>query len=69
MPMSGSEIKSGAQVLEDLRSQGITVRQWSRDHGAPERTVYAVIRGDNKGRFGEAHRVAVLLGMKKGELS
>ncbi|MDD5443804.1 MAG: DNA-binding protein, partial [Pseudomonas fluorescens] len=35
-------------------------------HGVDPATTYQVLAGRKKGRRGEAHKVAVLLGMKEG---
>jgi gp16 family phage-associated protein len=45
--------------------QGITLSEFARLHGFKYRTVSEVIRGVNKGLYGEGHRVAVALGLKK----
>ena len=47
-----------------LRSEGITVREWAERHGFPLHAVRAVLYGRNKGNFGQAHRIAVALGVK-----
>ncbi|MBF2055078.1 MAG: DNA-binding protein [Candidatus Sericytochromatia bacterium] len=54
-----------AEARQRLVSQGLTIRQWARSNGLHERTVYELLRGAQKGLYGEAHRAAVLLGMKK----
>ena len=65
----------GQQVLQDqaspaaakraLQLQGITLSEFARQHGFKYRTVSEVIRGVNKGLYGEGHRVAVALGLKR----
>lgn len=52
------------EVKEQFEKQGKTFAQWAREKGFKYRTVTAVINGTNKGRYGEAHRVAVALGIK-----
>ena len=50
-----------------LRAQGKTIRQWAKEHGFPERAVYRVLNGLDKGNFGRAHDIAVATGLKQPE--
>jgi len=52
----------------DLERQGISVAEFARTHSLPYGIVYQVLTGDKKGRRGESHRAAVLLGIKAGEI-
>lgn len=54
------------QARDEFTRQGITIREWAKEHGLPERTVYEVLAGRKKGVRGDAHRAAVLLGIKDG---
>lgn len=54
------------QAREALDRQGLSIADFAREHGLDEPTVYQVLAGRKKGRRGEAHRVAVLLGIKAG---
>ncbi len=42
------------------------MQAFAREHGVDPATTYQVLAGRKKGRRGEAHKVAVLLGMKDG---
>jgi gp16 family phage-associated protein len=42
------------------------VQAFVREQGVDPATTYQVFAGRKKGRRGEAHKVAVLLGMKEG---
>lgn len=53
------------QVKKRFEREGKTFTGWARDHGFSPRTVIAVVNGVNKGRRGQAHEVAVALGLKK----
>lgn len=55
------------EVKADLRRRGITSKQFATKHNLNYRTVLAVMNGTNKGYYGEAHKVAVALGLKQGE--
>lgn len=48
-----------------LRAQGKTIRQWAEDNGFPERAVYRVLNGLDKGNFGRAHNIAIAAGIKR----
>lgn len=62
-------LKSIAQVRAELDRAGMTVSEWARQHDINRWTVFEVLHGRNKGRWGEAHRAAVLLGLKQGEIA
>ena len=48
-----------------LQKMGITLKQFAAMHGFDYRTVSEVVRGVNKGLYGEGHRVAVAFGLKR----
>jgi gp16 family phage-associated protein len=54
------------EVRADLDRRGKSIRDWTREHGVSDRIVYEVLRGRLKGRRGQTHKVAVLLGLKHG---
>jgi gp16 family phage-associated protein len=58
--------KSIQEVRKDFERRGQTYRAWAREHGLSERVVYEILRGRFKGRRGQAHKAAVLLGIKDG---
>ncbi len=57
-----------AQAREHLRRTGQSVAGWARKHGVDQALTHEVLRGAKKGHYGESHRIAVLLGIKDGEL-
>ncbi|MBY8930083.1 DNA-binding protein [Pseudomonas sp. Wu6] len=59
-------IRTAAQAKAWLEHQGKSVQAFAREHGVDPATTYQVLAGRKKGRRGEAHKVAVLLGMKEG---
>lgn len=59
-------IRTAAQARAWLDHQGKSVQQFAREHNVDPATTYQVLSGRKKGRRGEAHKVAVLLGMKDG---
>lgn len=53
------------EAKEKLVKQGITAKAYAEQNDFKYRTVISVLNGTNKGRYGEAHRVAVALGVKE----
>lgn len=52
------------RARQKLREKGLTVREWADSHDFPLHAVRAVLYGRNKGNFGQAHKIAVALGVK-----
>lgn len=56
------------QLLDELKAKfdahGLSVTDWAIQHGFKRESVYAVLAGRSRCRRGEAHRVAVALGLK-----
>lgn len=57
-PLTREEAKA------NIRAQGIPITQWARNHGFKPRAVTLVLNGQVKGEFGQAHEIAVKLGIK-----
>ncbi|MGK8744107.1 DNA-binding protein [Pseudomonas aeruginosa] len=55
------------QAREKLDRAGISIAEFSRKHDLNKNLVSDLLNGRKKGRRGEAHRAAVLLGIKLGE--
>jgi len=59
--------------LSDIRQafvdEGLSVTEWADRHGFPRGSVYAVLSGRCQGRRGQAHRIAVALGLKASHTS
>ncbi|BBT16246.1 hypothetical protein WP8S17C03_22950 [Metapseudomonas otitidis] len=56
--------RTAEQVKQSFRSAGITVTKWAEDHNFPPNAVYQVLNGFSKGHYGQAHEIAVKLGLK-----
>ncbi|KAA0983745.1 DNA-binding protein [Pseudomonas sp. ANT_J28] len=54
------------QARESLDRRGMSIAEFSRKHGLNKNLVSDLLNGRIKGRRGEAHRAAVLLGIKDG---
>jgi gp16 family phage-associated protein len=52
------------EAKAELSRKGITAVEYAQQNSFKYRTVIAVLNGTNKGKYGEAHRVAVALGIK-----
>ena len=61
-------VKTREQVIAELARKGITRAQWAAANGLSRFVVYQVLMGKHQGRWGQAHRAAVLLGLKEGEI-
>jgi gp16 family phage-associated protein len=61
--------RTPAQAKAWLESQGKTIKEFADEHGLDRATTYQVLAGTKKGRRGEAHRAAVLLGIKEGTVT
>lgn len=52
------------QVKARFRQRGETISQWARDQGYKPNKVIRVLNGFDKGHRGDAHVIAVKLGLK-----
>lgn len=66
MIASTNKARSPEEVRADLDRRGKTIRQVAKEIGVNDRIVYEVLRGRFKGRRGQAHKAAVMLGLKVG---
>lgn len=58
--------RTAAQAKAWLEQQGKSVQEFARENNIDPATTYQILSGRKKGRRGESHKVAVLLGMKIG---
>lgn len=66
--MEQAKLKTKDEVLEDFARKGISIRGWAIANGLKPTAVSGVLKGKRTGRIGEAHKAAVLLGLKHGEI-
>lgn len=57
-------MKTPEQVKADFRAQGKTFSQFARENGVHVNEVYKVLNGQYRARYGQAHEIAVKLGLK-----
>ncbi|CAB3736331.1 hypothetical protein LMG24238_06219 [Paraburkholderia sediminicola] len=56
------------EARANFEAQGVAVTDWAEAHGFKREDVYAVLNGRTKGRRGQAHCIAVALGLKSTEV-
>lgn len=61
-------LKTPAEARAEFAHKGLSIAAWARAHGVGRSLVYEVLAGRKKCIRGDAHKVAVLLGMKRGEI-
>lgn len=66
--MNQKQIKSRDEVIDDFARKGISVRGWAKRHNVCHATVRGVLSGRLSCRIGESHKIAVMLGLKDGEI-
>jgi gp16 family phage-associated protein len=64
--MSKPVLKTAPQVRKELDEKGVSIAEFARTHNLDTRATWLVLSGRNKGRRGEAHKAAVVLGIKAG---
>lgn len=62
------KLKTGAQARADFDHKGLSIAEWARRHNVGRSLVYEVLAGRKKCLRGDSHKIAVLLGMKHGEI-
>ena len=62
------KLRTAEEARAWLSHQGISISQWSRENNVHESLVREILAGRKKCAFGPSHNIAVLLGMKHGEL-
>ena len=68
MAQSMTRVRTTEEARRDLERRGKSIKQFAREIGVSERIVYGLLQGRFIGRRGQAHRAAVLLGIKDGVL-
>jgi len=63
--MTDAVLPKPADVRELFRAEGTTMTRWAKARGFSRESVYAVLSGRSKGERGEAHKIAVALGLKE----
>jgi len=61
--------KSIEQVKEEFSRNGVSVSSWAKANGVSKNLVYQVLKGGRQCRYGQSHKIAVLLGIKEGVIA
>jgi gp16 family phage-associated protein len=59
-------LKSLQEIRIEFEQKGLSVSSWAETHQIPRGVVSGVLQGRLKGKRGDAHNAAVLLGLKEG---
>ena len=66
--MEQKPLKTREEILEDFARKGISLSSWAKANGLTPQVVHGLLKGKRTGRIGQAHKAAVLLGLKYGEI-
>lgn len=62
-------LRTPANARDELFTRkGVSISAWALENGLTPQTVFDLLSGRCKGHRGAAHRAAVLLGLKHGDL-
>lgn len=62
--MATPKVLTPEQVKQSFQQRGITITQWAESQGYRRNAVYRVLNGNDKALYGQAHEIAVKLGLK-----
>lgn len=66
--MEKQTIRTAQDVRNDFIRKGISIASWARKNGFDKATVSQVLNGSNAATRGSGHKIAVMLGIKDGEI-
>jgi gp16 family phage-associated protein len=63
--------KTREEVRAEFARKGVSISSWAKAHGFSRSLVYEILTGAKRRTysFGDSHRIAVMLGLKLGELA
>lgn len=61
-------LRTADDVRAELKRKGISITSWATAHGFSSNLVIDVLAGRKKCTRGQSHNIAVMLGMKDGEV-
>lgn len=61
--------RSPEDVRAEFQRKGISIAGWAAAHGFSTNLVFEVLAGRKKCIRGQSHRIAVMLGLKEGEIA
>lgn len=66
--MEKRTIRTPQEVRNEFNRKGVSMASWARDNGFDKATLSQVLSGCNAATRGQGHKIAVLLGIKDGEI-
>lgn len=66
--MKSQNLRTPQEIRAEWLRKGVGQNDWARRHGFKPATVSQVLNGKNTGSRGAGHRIAVMLGLKDGEI-
>jgi len=66
--MKTQKVRTPQHVRAEFRRKGISVASWAAANGFSNSSVNQVLTGRNSASVGVGHKIAVLLGIKDGEI-
>jgi gp16 family phage-associated protein len=62
------DLRTSDEVRAEFRRKGVSISQWATANGYNPNLVFDVLSGRKKGVRGQCHKIAVRLGLKRGEV-
>ncbi|RTL55630.1 MAG: DNA-binding protein [Rhodocyclaceae bacterium] len=66
--MKPRSTRTTQEIRAEWLRKGLGQNEWARKHGFTPATVSQVLNGRNSGARGVGHKIAVMLGLKDGEI-
>lgn len=60
--------RTSEDVRREFQRKGISISEWATANGFSTNLVFEVLAGRKKGVRGQSHKIAVKLGLKRGEI-
>ncbi len=67
--MTKKTLRTPAEARAELDRKGISAGAWAAAHGYSSHLVVAILSGKRKCLRGQSHQIAVMLGIKEGEIA
>jgi gp16 family phage-associated protein len=67
-PMKPRTTHTVQEVRAEFKRKGISIGSWADQHGFSRASVNQVLTGRNAATMGTGHKIAVMLGLKAGEI-
>lgn len=61
-------MKTTSEVKEEFKRKGLSIAGWAKQHQVSTALTQEILNGRRKAIRGESHVIAVLLGIKSGEI-